>query len=161
MIFSDDEHKLFEELRSLSERLAEDKIYEKVIAEVEDAELDAVAKAKAFEEAEGDDQKARAFYIKHRVRRIRDLAAEYEIWVQQESVMRESIRKEQRDRAHHRKILSDNFVAGAMPPTVIQNAYRKEFSTFYSQWTFEDYARKYLPKSSAWRDFLKEIKLLD
>ena len=34
--------------------------------------MDPVAQAKAFEEAEGDAQKARAFYTKHRVRRISD-----------------------------------------------------------------------------------------
>ena len=97
MFFKSEKQKLLEELRSLSERLAEDRIYEKVIAEVENDELDAVAKAKAFEEAEGDSQQARALYIKHRVRRIRDLAAEYEIWLQQESARKEIIRKEDQE----------------------------------------------------------------
>lgn len=150
-----------EELRSLSERLVEDRIYEKVIAEVENDELDAVAKAKAFEEAEGDSQKARALYIKHRVRRIRDLAAEYEIWLQQESARREYMIKEKKKRAHHRNILSRNMMKGEMPPKEIQNEYKSEFSKFYSEWTSQDYARKYLPKPSAWREFLIKKDLID
>ena len=41
--------------------------------------MDGVAEAYALEEAEGDEKKARAYYTKHRVRRIRDLIAEESI----------------------------------------------------------------------------------
>ena len=64
--------KILEELMALDARLQEDRLYEIALGEVDTQSFDPVAKAKAFEEAEGDAQKAKAFYIKHRVRRIRD-----------------------------------------------------------------------------------------
>jgi phage/plasmid-associated DNA primase len=161
MIFKNVEKALLEELHSLGARLAEDRIYEKVMSEVENDELDAVAKAKAFEEAEGDASKARAFYIKHRVRRIRDLAAEYEIWHQQEADRKEAVRKQELQLADHRRMLSEKMKADAMPPREIQEAYQKEFSIFYSEWILEEYARKYMPKSSAWRRYLLSKGLID
>lgn len=74
------------ELIGLGERLSEDRLYEIVIDEVERNEFDNVAKAKALEEAEGDQNKARAFYTKHRVRRLRDLIAEEKIAAEAERV---------------------------------------------------------------------------
>jgi hypothetical protein len=67
---------LMNELLALGERLTEDRLYEIAIQEIEMDDFDAVAKARALEEAEGDGNKARAFYIKHRVRRIRDILTE-------------------------------------------------------------------------------------
>lgn len=64
--------KILEELMALDARLQEDRLYEIALSELDTQSFDPVAKAKAFEEAEGDAQKAKAFYIKHRVRRIRD-----------------------------------------------------------------------------------------
>ena len=67
------------ELIELGDRLTEDRLREIVIAEIERNEMDSVAQAYAFEEADGDEKKARAYYTKHRVRRIRDLIAEESI----------------------------------------------------------------------------------
>ena len=64
--------KILKELSELNDRLAEDRMYEIAVAEIENNEFDKVAQAIAFEEAEGDEKKARAFYTKHRVRRIKD-----------------------------------------------------------------------------------------
>ena len=64
------------ELIELGDRLTEDRLREIVVAEIERNEMDSVAQAYAFEEADGDEKKARAYYTKHRVRRIRDLIAE-------------------------------------------------------------------------------------
>ena len=64
--------KILKELSELNDRLAEDRMYEIVVDEIENNEFDKVAQAIAFEEAEGDEKKARAFYTKHRVRRIKD-----------------------------------------------------------------------------------------
>ena len=47
-------------------------MYEIAVDEIENNEFDKVAQAIAFEEAEGDEKKSRAFYTKHRVRRIKD-----------------------------------------------------------------------------------------
>ena len=67
------DEELLEELIALGDRLTEDRLYEIVVQELEQNIFDSVAQAKALEEAEGDEKKARAFYTKHRVRRIRDL----------------------------------------------------------------------------------------
>ena len=52
---------LLNELIKLGDRLSEDRLYEIAVSEVEDNQFDGVAKAKALEEAEGDQNKARAF----------------------------------------------------------------------------------------------------
>jgi len=62
-------------LIELGDRLTEDRLREIVIAELESNEMDGVAQAYALEEADGDEKKARAYYTKHRVRRIRDMIA--------------------------------------------------------------------------------------
>ena len=65
------------ELSKLTERLVEDRFYELALSEIEKNSLDPVAQAKAFEEAEGEEKKSRAFYIKHRVRRMKDALTEF------------------------------------------------------------------------------------
>jgi hypothetical protein len=64
--------KTLREMSGLSARLMEDRMCKPAVNEIESNAFDAVAKAKAFEDAEGDKQKARTFYTKHRVRRIKD-----------------------------------------------------------------------------------------
>ena len=71
------DHKTLIELSKLTERLVEDRFYELALSEIEENSFDPVAKAKAFEEAEGKEQKARAFYVKHRVRRMKDELAAF------------------------------------------------------------------------------------
>jgi hypothetical protein len=76
---------LLNELLDLGDRLSEDRLYEVVVQEIEVNDFDAVAKARALEEAEGDGNKARAFYTKHRVRRIRDILAQQAFVAEQEA----------------------------------------------------------------------------
>jgi hypothetical protein len=76
---------LLNELLDLGDRLSEDRLYEVVVQEIEVNDFDAVAKARALEEAEGDGNKARAFYTKHRVRRIRDILARQAFVAEQEA----------------------------------------------------------------------------
>ena len=65
---------LFDSLRGemASTRLAEDKLYEIVLAELKAGDIDEVAKARATKDAKGEESKADALYIKHRIRRIND-----------------------------------------------------------------------------------------
>ena len=74
------------ELLALSERAQEDQLYEMAINEIELNELDKVAMAFAFEEAEGNRKKSRAFYPKHRVRRIRDALIQAAINLEEQEV---------------------------------------------------------------------------
>ena len=83
---------ILKELIDLGDRLTEDRLREIVITEIESNEMDGVAQAYALEEADGDEKKARAYYTKHRVRRIRDMIA-------QESIIAEEQRVEAEKRA--------------------------------------------------------------
>lgn len=164
-MFRREEKALFEEIKKLSDRLAEDRIYEQVMLEVDSENYDPVAKAKAFEEALGDTQKARALYVKHRVRRIRDLAAEYQLWAaqqeaerrvrQEEAKARKAAEFAERNKNEERKAnIRNELRKGKMPPDDIISKYRLEFKEFYTVWRDEEYARRYMHESSAWLAFL-------
>jgi hypothetical protein len=68
---------LLHELSLLDGIRLEDRVYQIVLQEVQLEQFDPVAKVKAYEEAEGDNNKARALYTKHRVRRIEDMLIQY------------------------------------------------------------------------------------
>ena len=91
---------ILKELIDLGDRLTEDRLREIVIAELEGNEMDGVAQAYALEEADGDEKKARAYYTKHRVRRIRDIIA-------QESIIAEEERAEAEERAKQKQAEED------------------------------------------------------
>ena len=91
--FSLEEIEIFTAIQELSDRLAEDRLYEVVAEEIDRREYDPVSKLKALEEAKGDEQVAKAIYAKHRVRRLKDLAAEYEIIQAAERMEAEKRRK--------------------------------------------------------------------
>ena len=116
------------ELIDLGERLSEDRLYEVVIDEIEREEFDSVAKAKALEEAEGDKDKARAFYIKHRVRRIRDLIAEEKIAKEAERIRAE----EAKLKAKQEKLDAEKRAARLMKEEE-QAAIREENKKFFRQ----------------------------
>ena len=65
--------KISDELVGLDGRLYEDRLYELVMQEVLSEDFDTVAMARAFEEAEGEEQRTKALYLKHRLRRLKDV----------------------------------------------------------------------------------------
>ena len=67
---------LLHELSLLEGVRLEDRVYQIVLQEIQLEQFDPVAKVKAYEEAEGDNNKARALYTKHRVRRMEDMLAQ-------------------------------------------------------------------------------------
>ena len=87
---------LMSELIALGDRVTEDRLYEIAVDEVERNELDKVAMALALEEAEGDEKKSRAFYTKHRVRRIKYAIAQQAVMAAQEELeAKEKLRAEE------------------------------------------------------------------
>ena len=60
------------EIAGLNERLQADRLYEFVQHEIESSQLTLAAKARAVEEAAGDEAKIASLYIKHRVRMLKD-----------------------------------------------------------------------------------------
>lgn len=71
------EKQLFDEIKSLSVQLLEDRLSEVVADEILRNEYDNVAKIKALKEARDDEQVAESIYTRHRVRRLKDAAAAY------------------------------------------------------------------------------------
>ena len=67
------DRKILDELIGLDGRLYEDRLYELVMQEVLTEDFDTVAMARAFEEAEGEEQRTKALYLKHRLRRLKDV----------------------------------------------------------------------------------------
>ena len=64
------------------------------MAEIERNEMDSVAQSYALQEADGDEKKARAYYTKHRVRRIEDMIAQESIRRKQEKEDAEELDKQ-------------------------------------------------------------------
>ena len=71
------DEELLDELSRLDSIMLEDQLYRIAILEIQNEQFDLVAQAKALEEAEGEVQKARALYTKHRVQRINAMLAQY------------------------------------------------------------------------------------
>ena len=95
---------LMAELIALGDRVTEDRLYEIAIEEIERNQFDGVAKALALEEAEGDEKKSRAFYTKHRVRRIRDALTQQAVVVAQEELeAKEKVRAEKLEAKKQKK----------------------------------------------------------
>ena len=101
---------ILEELIALDSRLLEDRLYEIAVQEIETNDFDAVAKAKAFEEAEGNELKARAFYTRHRVRRIRDQLTAFSIEreIAAAADLQETIEQERNQRKERNKQVGKN-----------------------------------------------------
>lgn len=66
-------------------------------AEIDRREYDPVSKLRVLEEAKGAEQVAKAIYARHRVGRLKDLAAEYEIIQATERMEAEKRRKEKEE----------------------------------------------------------------
>ena len=70
------DRRIVKAITELSDRLAEDRLYKITADEMKAGSFDEVAQLRALEESEGYEKKAKAFYPKHRVRRLMDLRAE-------------------------------------------------------------------------------------
>ena len=89
-------------LIELGDRLTEDQLREIVMAEIERNEMDSVAQSYALQEADGDEKKARAYYTKHRVRRLKDMIAQESIRNEKEKADAEEKEKKEREHAKRR-----------------------------------------------------------
>lgn len=73
------DRKILKSIEKLSERLAEDHLYQIVADEMKEGFFDEVAQLRALGKAEGDEAKAKALYPEIRIRRLLDLNSEYEL----------------------------------------------------------------------------------
>ena len=71
---SDEE--IIQGISDLTDRLAEDKLYQVVANEMKSGFYDEIAQLRSLEDAAGDEIKAKAYYARNRVRRLMDLRAE-------------------------------------------------------------------------------------
>jgi hypothetical protein len=71
---SDEE--IIQGISDLTDRLAEDKLYQVVANEMKSGFYDEIAQLRSLESAAGDEIKAKSYYARNRVRRLLDLKAE-------------------------------------------------------------------------------------
>lgn len=69
---------LFQKLKGLDQRRADDEIYAQIFDEYTSGIMDRVAQARAMESAGGDQEKIKSEYIRFRFIRIRDELAEFQ-----------------------------------------------------------------------------------
>ena len=80
------DRKILKSIAKLSERLAEDQLYQIVSDELEEGFVDGVASLRANEIAEGNREKAESIYPKQRIRRLLDLRSEFALMQESESI---------------------------------------------------------------------------
>ena len=73
------DRKILKLVEKLSERLAEDQLYQIVADELEEGFVDGVASLRENEIAEGNREKAESIYPKQRIRRLLDLRSELSV----------------------------------------------------------------------------------
>ena len=78
--------------------MAEDLMYQLVLDEIERSDLDPVAKVQALEEAEGDEAKANAVYLKHSIRRSQDFL-QIKVFDAETELLKEKAKEAQRAKA--------------------------------------------------------------
>tara|TARA_R110000824_G_scaffold337080_1_gene523560 strand:+ start:1108 stop:1575 length:468 start_codon:yes stop_codon:yes gene_type:complete len=93
------DRKILKSIEKLSERLAEDQLYQIVADELEEGFVDGVASLRANEISEGNKEKAESIYPKQRIRRLLDLRSELSVI---ESIHNES-KKEKKPKAINEK----------------------------------------------------------
>ena len=151
---SDREKRLLQEIAALSERLAEDRMYEFVAEELHNNELDPAARMRALEEAEGDQNKADALYAKHRIRRLKDLATEQAIAEADAKRRREAAERANEEERGTQQYFIEQ-VRGGTAPKSFKKRYKNEFDAFRKWWVPQEHHRKYLTKEQVWHAFAK------
>ena len=97
---------LFDRLKGLDGRLAEDEVYKIVWEETQSGNFDPAAQARAAVEVGTDKEALRAAYIKHRVRRIYDELEAEKNRFQAKEIELERTNRENEKRRHKEEVLS-------------------------------------------------------
>jgi hypothetical protein len=97
---------LFDRLKGLEGRLAEDEVYKIVWEETQSGNFDPAAQARAAVEVGTDKEALRAAYIKHRVRRIYDELEAEKNRFQAKEIELERTNEENERRRHKEEVLA-------------------------------------------------------
>ena len=165
-----DDDAILKKILELQQRLAEDALYEKVLAELKKGETDFIAEARAVEEAQGEKEKARAFYIKHRIRRLKDIdladIIEREAVRAQKEAQREAERakvKEEREDIERKRKEDENknFLIKKIVETgkvtgVVKRAYQNEFAKWLHGRSWEKASNRVITNNDLWIEFFKD-----
>ncbi|KZY55401.1 hypothetical protein A3736_01880 [Erythrobacter sp. HI0063] len=91
--------------KTISERELEHRLLERISYELDQKEMDRAIWLKAFSEAEADESKAKALYIRHRLRRLQDEVSVIQLKDASEraTTYRQVQLKEREERAQERK----------------------------------------------------------
>lgn len=151
---------------STRQRLEEDALYSAVLDEISRGEFDLIAQARSLEEAEGVRERARALYIRHRIRRIRDVfeLEQKDLKVAEPQEACEPPTTEHRINTSswiedRRNQLRTSLNSGKANKEV-KSLYQVEFKAWAKQYASKDHSRLFLTESQLWVTFM-EFKLAE
>ncbi|MBU2889921.1 hypothetical protein [Celeribacter halophilus] len=158
----------FKEIQRSKKRIRreiEDKLYEEISKEFIEQRFDQIAYVRALEEAEGDEAKTQAAYIRQRMIQMQnelDAAGISRVREEKQRMKELEIQHQlvERNQKHafyvqHREQIDEAINAGVEPSRAVQRVFYSEFKAFYKKWKKADFARRYLPISSAWTEFFR------
>jgi len=154
---------------STRRRLEEDALYSAVLDEISRGEFDLIAQARSLEEAEGERERARALYIRHRIRRIRDI---FELEQLEQMKLKASETQEgcELPAAEH-KINTSSWtevrrnqlricLRAGKPNKEVKRIYQDEFKIWAKKYASKEHSRLFLTESQLWVTFM-EFKLAE
>ncbi len=101
------------EIVGLNERLQADRLYEFVQQEIESSQLTLAAKARAVEEAAGDEAKIASLYTRHRVRMLKDELTAFTLAERKKEEDRIAFDQRAYERAQSEKVIVDRVLSEA------------------------------------------------
>ena len=161
---------IFKKIYELNERMAEDALYEAVLMEVKNGDMDIVAEARAMEEGQGDKEKARSLYIKHRIRRLKDIHLAEFIEREAERATQESLEEIQRlanakqkaaakqKQLEHanRLFIIEKIIETRKVNAAVKKQYSNEFSLWFRGLSWNSTRTSVLTNNDLWIEFFKE-----
>ncbi len=153
-----DDDAIIKKILELNQRLAEDSLYEKVLDELNKGDTDVVAQARALEEAQGEREKARAFYIKHRIRRLKDIELagfiEREALRAQERAQQEDIERKRKE-DENRNFLIKKIIETGRVTGVVKRAYQVEFTDWLRKEAWDEARNDVITNNDLWIEFFR------
>jgi hypothetical protein len=153
-----EEDEVLKKILELNQRLTEDSLYEKVLDELKNGETDIVAEAKALEEAQGAREKARAFYIRHRIRRLKDIELagfiEREALRAQERAQQEDIERKRKE-DENRNFLIKKIIETGRVTGVVKRAYQVEFTDWLRKEAWDEARNDVITNNDLWIEFFR------
>lgn len=154
---------ILQKIFEMDRRLAEDALYETVVTELKNGWTDIVAEARAMEEAQGEKEKARAFYIKHRIRRLKDAhladiidrEAQKEADKAKSEELKSNIERKRQEN-ENRNYLIKKVLQTKKVNSVVKRAYQNEFEEWFRGRGWRATRNSAVTNNDLWLEFFRE-----